>query len=430
MVNSPRVMIVSAFGRGHWLSVELQRMGFNVQLVDVTPHLGKTKPEDQDGPFGFFSSPRWHGLESESLNSLGETTEVSQGLTLWLKSGPWELRGPTSRYRAEVLGQQERVWHFIEHHNDLDTDRRAWSEKLQDLDFERRWLASFASDLMSNKSQWPNEAFQKSIPSGIFDKYCSRNPENRNLEASLKWCAEQGVVVVENGEIPDVAIEHRRIQGVEINADKSGFARCHQLIWLLTSMETAHFSPRAFLKLYEGKKIEPEWLWIRYRVEFEDSRELQELPQEFALIEDLNVPWAHDNFAMFRKAKQPRTYQVWLRLPYSQRFHREYLEARIQPVLNYLQQRCVRLKATILDLPPEAAGSLEELGAPLFPVFRESDLAQPPGISIKNLWFSHPERWPCYSWGPIYSAQTKIIHQLRQWWGELSEEQKQKELQL
>jgi hypothetical protein len=103
---------------------------------------------------------------------------------------------------------------------------------------------------------------------------------------------------------------------------------------------------------------------------------------------------------------------------------------RIQPVLNHLQQRCPRLRASLLDLPLEAAGSLEEIGAPLFPIYRASDLTHPPGISVKNLWFSHPERWPSYSWGPIYSTQAKIITQLREWWGELSEEQKQKELQL
>jgi hypothetical protein len=423
-------MIASAFGRGNWLAVELHRKGFNVQLVDVTNHLGHYLPEDQDGPFGYFASPRWQSLEAETLDSFSPTQVAPHGWSVWPNSGPWEFRGPSSKHRAETLNLQERALHFVQHYNELEIDRKGWIDKLQELDFERRWIASLASDFMTNKSQSANDAFQKSIPAALFENYCTRRPETWSLDRGLKWCADQGVGVLENAEIPDLAIEHRRIQGIEVRGKKSGFVRCHQLIWLLTSSETAFFSSRAFLKLYKGLLMEPEWCWLRYKLEFEDSRELHQLPDEFISINDLSVPWAHENFAIFRRSQEPKKFHVWLRLPYSQRFHSEYLTARIEPLLTVIKERCPRLKGRVIALPLEASSSSKELGAPLFPVFRSANLAHPPGINLANLWFSHPERWPSYSWAPIFSSQTKIISQLRRWWGELSEEQQQKELQL
>jgi len=66
----------------------------------------------------------------------------------------------------------------------------------------------------------------------------------------------------------------------------------------------------------------------------------------------------------------------------------------------------------------------------LFPLFRSLDLAHPPGVKLNNLWFSHPEYWPSYSWGSIFSSQNQMIAGLRQWWGEMNDEQRQKELEL
>ena len=116
-------------------------------------------------------------------------------------------------------------------------------------------------------------------------------------------------------------------------------------------------------------------------------------------------------------------------MPFSQRFHQDYLTDRIKPLLENLKKRCVRLQVLNIELPIEASSNSKILGAPLFPLYRAQDLAHPPGISVKNLWFNHSERWPSYSWGPIFSTQAQITSQLQKWWGELTAEQKQKELQ-
>jgi hypothetical protein len=238
------------------------------------------------------------------------------------------------------------------------------------------------------------------------------------------------VVVVESAEIPDMAIENRKVQGLEVRSEKSGFVRCHHLIWMLSSMETEHFSPRAFLKLYKGQLMEPEWCWLRYKLDFEPSPDIFTLPEEFLFMEDIHLPWAHDNYAIFRQSFYENSYHVWLRLPYSQRFHRDYLQDRIQPLIENLQARNSRLRTLKTNLPSEATSHLKELGAPLYPIYRSTDLEKPPGIHLKNLKFSHPEYWPSYSWGSIFSSQNQMASELKLWWGEMSDEQKQKELAL
>ncbi len=436
MLNSPRVIVASAFGRGHWLSVMLHRLGFNVQLVDVTNRLGSYRNVDQDGPFGFFDSKEWKNSEFEALNSLGACREQNHGYSLWLKNGPWEFRGETSDHRARALRQAESALQFTQKWGPSGSaDRKSVldksiNEKLQDLEFGERWIASLASDLMSNESGSANRAFLRTQPCSLFEKYWTRLPEERNLKQSLEWCREQGVTVVEEAHIPDLSIENHLIQGLEVNAEKSGFVRCHQLIWLLSSHETSFFSPRAFLKLYKGKTLEPEWAWLRYQLDFELSRDLNQLPQDFLWIDDIMLPWSHDNFVIFRRSILQNSYHVWMRLPYSQRFHREYLEQRIQPLIEELKLRNPRLKVKNIKLPEEATSHFKDLGASLFPLYRTQDLEHPTGINLKNLWFSQPEYWPSYSWDSILRSQNKIVHDLRRWWGDLSVEQREKELQL
>lgn len=430
MLDAPRILVASAFGRGHWLSARLSQMGFQVQLIDVTEKLGSSTREDQEGPFGFFALREWERGEAEALNALGPTQEVSGGFTLWLKSGPWELRSSSSIHRARVLKQYDRAWPMVHQFGDVVEDRKLWIDKLQPLHFEERWIASLAADILSNQSQWSHEAYLKSVPTSLFERYFSRTPEQRNHSASLKWCADRGVMVIENAEIPDLAIEHRKVLGLEVRTNQSHFVRCHHLIWMLTSMETAHLSPRAFLKIYKGQQMEPEWCWLRYKLDFETSMDISSLPEEFLLIEDLHLPWAHDNYVLFRQSLHENSYHVWMKLPYSQRFHRDYLQDRIQPLMENLQKRNSRLKISKMHLPSEATSHLKELGAPLFPVYRAEDLARPLGVDLKNLKLSHPESWPSYSWGTIFSSQQKITSELRQWWSELNQEQKQRELRL
>ena len=56
MSQTPDVVIVSAYGRGHWLAEELVKQKWTVSLFDVTGALGDWEPEDWEGPWGFFDT--------------------------------------------------------------------------------------------------------------------------------------------------------------------------------------------------------------------------------------------------------------------------------------------------------------------------------------------------------------------------------------
>jgi hypothetical protein len=429
-LQAPRILIASAYGRGHWLAATLNRLGFNVQLVDVTERLGFAPPEDQAGPFGYFGAPQWASGEGDALATLGTVTEAPQGFCLWLKSGPWELCSTLTAYRAEALSQHQEALNFVRHGHVLTVDRKSWIEQLKMLPFERRWIASVASDMMANRSQSANKAFEMSPPAPLFERYRHLCPESYDLAQSVKWCAEQGIVVTDGADIPDVGIEHSRVTGIEIKAAKSGFVRCHHLIWMLSSKETAYLSSRTFEKLFKGKSLEPEWSWVRYRLELEESRELAQLPLGFLSIEDGHLPWAHENFVLFQKGRDRGVFHAWLRLPHSQRFQREYLSGRLEPVLAHLRDRCSTLKIKNIEWLLEAEGNTQVLGPSLYPVYRPQDLVSPPGLNYRNLWFNQPERWPSYSASAILSSQMTLARELQRWWGRLTEEQKQKELNL
>lgn len=50
------IAIVSIFGRGHWLAVELAKVGIPVALVDVTPDQGPWSEVDPIGTFWIIQS--------------------------------------------------------------------------------------------------------------------------------------------------------------------------------------------------------------------------------------------------------------------------------------------------------------------------------------------------------------------------------------
>lgn len=430
MLTSPRIMMVSAYGRGNWLAVELKRLGFNVQLVDVTEALGATTAADQEGPFPYFPAPDWIGVEKEALESFGALKENPLGMTLLLKNGPWELAGPTGTYRGEALHQIPDAMEFVKGHFGLDVSRRAIIDRLKVKSFERRWIASLASDWMANQGQSPNEAFKESPPVGLFERCWMRSPEARSNKKSLEWCQKNGVVVVEKASIPDVSVNGRQVEGLEIKAEKSGFARFHHLVWMLSSMETKLLSESVFQKIFKGEALYPVWFWARYELEFQPSPEYSLLPNEFLMIDNIDLPWSHENFVTFRRSSEARVYHVWMRLPFSQRFQREYLTDRIKPVIGALAQHTPRLMAQLRQLPLESEAHEQSLGAPLYPVFKSTEKAIKGAGGFKNLWMSQPESWPTYDWSHIFSSQRQIVAGLRQWWGALSEEDKQKELEL
>ncbi len=432
-----RVLIVSAYGREHWLAVQLVRLGFDVQLIEVTHKLGKWTPSHYEGPFGIFISPVWTASYIDRLFQERITHEAPNGFSIWLKDGPIELRSPVTTYRLEQLNQKEKILKYVHNHDGYsDSQKKDTANRLENLSFNEKWFAKLAHYLMANKTIptiVENENYlNRELICPLLDAFFLRRPQESALESSLQWCESQGVVVVRNGEVPDLAIHGSEVEGFEVQSAKSGFVRAHQFIWGLSSLETQYAFPKVFHKIFKDTAV-PDYSWQKFKVKLADTPEQKVLPISFLMIENLEFPWVHENFAIVNKNLTDQNsdeFDVWILIPFSQRFQTKYLENTIQKFLNQLFERAPRLKPKLISLPIEAASTSQDLGGIPFPVYDENVLSKTLTKNFSNLHFDNPETWPLLSWHGSYFGQSQIIDHISKWWSNLTPLRKEKELEL
>jgi hypothetical protein len=432
MSKDARVLIVSAFGREHWLAVQLARKGFSVQLVDVTKQLGPWTPADYEGPFGFFRSAFWTDSYLERLKQEGVTQEQSNGFTIWLKNGPIELRSPLTNHRLRALGQSENTQKYVQNHDGYsDLQKKETATRLKALSFSVKWFAKFAHYFMANNIiptvDHNDDYFIRPHLCPALDQYFLRNLSADTIEKSLLWCESQGVIVVRDAKIPDVALTGSNIDGLEIQAEKSGFVKASQYVWGLSSLETQFACAKVFKKIFSDV-IEPDLLWQRFRIKLPQSKERDLLPNSFLLIDDLEFPWTHDNFILVRKLSGGEEFDAWILLPYSQRFQKKSLEEYAEKIMQKFYQRLALFRPTLESLPLEAELSSKELGGALFPVYSSKSLNAQFTKKFQNLYFDSVEQWPLLSWQGAFLGQNQIVDKINKWWSYLAPHNREKEL--
>jgi hypothetical protein len=432
MSKEARILIISAFGRAHWLAVQLAHKGFSVQLVDVTKQLGPWLPADFEGPFGFFKSAFWAESYLERLKQEGVAKELSNGFTVWLNSGPLELRSPLTGYRLRALEQSDIIQKYVQNHDGYsDIQKKETAFRLRSLPFSTKWFAKFAHYFMANNLipvvDCNEDYFIRSHLCPVLDQYFIRSPDQETIEKSLVWCESQGVVVVRNAQIPDVALSGSRIDGFEIQSEKSGFVKSSQYVWGLSSLETQFAFPKVFKKLFT-KVIEPDFLWQRFRITLPASKERDTLPASFLLMDELEFPWTHENFILVRKSDGGEEFDVWALLPYSQRFQKKFLQEYADKIVQKFYQRLILFKPTLVSLPLEAELSSRELGGALFPVYSNQSLNSQFTKKFQNLYFDSAEEWPLLSWQGAFLGQNQIIEKINKWWSYLTPQNREKEL--
>ena len=160
------VCIVSIFGRGHWLAAELGKKGIPVSLLDVSAQMGHWAPEDWEGPFGFFKTESFTETQMERLFEDESTQMLDQGLSIWLKSGPLEMKGPVALHRLAQLGISEKVIQYVQGQVIL--------EQISNLDFKNSWLAHLAHGFSSNVSTLLPETYSEGRRQNLFASYFHR----------------------------------------------------------------------------------------------------------------------------------------------------------------------------------------------------------------------------------------------------------------
>lgn len=425
-LGSP-IILISAFGRGHWLAAALAQEGIKTALIDVSSKLGVWPSEDVEGPFGFFRNEKISESQMERLHSDGPFEELSNGFTLWLKDGPLECKGPLTKFKIEKASLSSHIKDFL-WSGLSDKNGRLLYKNLDSIEFEKSWLLHLAHQWAS--TTYKANAQGASVGQGLpfFSSFLVRQATRNGLEKSLEWLMSKGVDVIKPHQIVDISFKGKKtITGLELSGEKQGLFRLEQIVWMLTSEETYFLNERLGKYFFPEGAIEPEWCWVRYRVGLQQCFERDRLPFHVLMIDDLYSPWTHENMMVLQRTSLSDQFDVWLRIPTVQRFNKEYLTARSVRMQKHLAGRMTLSNPHVLSFPQEYYYTYAQLGAARFPVFNESQSSRRDKSLFKNLYLDGPEEWPLYSWGSYFERHELIGAKISNWWKEkLLKEQKEK----
>lgn len=417
LVNSGKplpvdVVIVSAFGRGHWLAAELQREKISVLLVDLTSRLGVWPSEDVEGPFGFFRLERYADSFVERWTQDDPIEMVPHGLTLWLDDGPLEFKGPLTRHHLQAKGFDEK-WNDLMAKGGSLRDPEAPRPQGQ---FLNEWPLILASQLASTTFRPAAKALQGGRLLPLAANFGVRFATRQGLRRNLDWLRDKGVRITDQSEILDVVRATRgELSGFELKGELSGLVKAEQMIWTLTAGETRFVSEKLAEKLFPGGVVAPRWCWVRYRLTVEPCAELDLLPIHFVCIRDLESPWTHENFLVIQKTPIERNLDAWIRIPALQRFNKDYLRDHGRRIRQEILTRLPTSMADLQDLPQEASYTTQELGDPRIPVW---ELGQDPTSTRghwKNLHYESIENRENHSFDSEFDHQRELRDRLLKW---------------
>ncbi|MFM6927640.1 MAG: hypothetical protein ACKOX6_04210 [Bdellovibrio sp.] len=429
-MGSP-IVIVSTFGRGHWLAAALAQEGIKTTLVDVSSKLGVWPAEDLEGPFGFFRNERISESQMERLYSDDAFEELQNGFTMWLNEGPIEFKGPLTKFKIENSKLSHHVTELLTA-SSPDKSHRALYKNLTSLTFDQSWLLHFAHQ-WAGTTYLPNALGAnegEALP--LFSSFLVRQATRAGLEKSLQWLKTKGVEVLQPHQIVDASFgTGKTVTGLEIAGENQGLYKLEQLVWMLTSEETYFLNDRLGKYFFPEGPLESEWCWVRYRVSLQDCLERNSLPLHTAMIDDLGSPWTHENFMILQRTSLPDQFDVWMRIPTVQRFNKEYLTHKATRMSGLISRRISLAEPQVLSFPQEYYYTYAQLGAPRFPVFSVKHKVPRGRVAFGNLHLDGPEEWPHYAWGATFASNERIRSSIQAWWKEkLLKEQKEKRKEL
>lgn len=398
------VLIVSAFGRGHWLAAKMAENNLSVHLLDLTETMGRWTPEDWEGPFGLLISEEMTDLQKERLTEDSYLDSVDHGFTFWLTEGPLEMKGPISAYRFQQKGYAEDLKAYVQ------TSKLENFQTIRNMNFDKNWLAHFAHQLSANVFKNNSQGMDYGEPLPLLSSYSIRRVSRRGYQRGLDWVRSKKVHVT-SASIEDLFLKGGSCQGLEI--PQSQVLQADFFIWCLSSEESQVFTPRSCEKLFPKGPLQAQWNWLRYRVQLEPNDLLHSISIKFTLIDDIDLPWTHSNLCMVQKTSKEYDYDVWVKLPQTHCFQKASLEEMSQAILNLFQKKIPYCKPRLLDMPQDYNYDKSNLGPGLFPIFDEEKLKKLKRRSIKNVYFDGPEVWKSLEWRGQFRNQSQILQQIQ-----------------
>lgn len=422
------IAIISAFGRGHWLAVELAKLGIPVSLLDVTGQLGRWSPEDFEGPFGFFKSSEIRDSQWERMLADDPPHLVTSGFTFWLAEGPLELQGPSSSHRLQNLKVPEKVQKYV-----TDFSVSQCPVDIKKMAFSENWLAQFSHSFAAVVSTAQAESLQEGWKQDLFSSLYIRQVTRQGFEKSLQWCRDHGVHVKQNVQIKDLSFNGKNnLAGLEVRTEKLGIFKSEKFVWCMSSEETSMLGSSVLSGLFPAGTIEPEWVWIRYRFRIETLNPrtlfcLEQLPLHCVLIAELNLPWVEENMVVLQRTTSSDLFDAWIRIPNLHRFQRQYLDEKGVVIAQFLEKRIPEHEIKVVQKPIETELTFNQLGPSRHPIFSRAARTRLKYRELENVFFDSPEQWLCLGWKGNFKNQEKILGLLRQWWNKKEDLKKKRE---
>lgn len=416
------VAIISIFGRGHYLAAKLAEAHVPVTLLDVSHQMGTWKPEDTEGPFGFFLMD---GLGRERLETDEAILEMEKGMTFWLADGPLECQGPTAPYRLSQMNAHPEVIQYIQ--------GKVGLEAIRNMSFQETWLAHMSHAFTSSVSTLSPEAYKEGLRRDLFNSFYIRQVGAHGLEKSLQWCESKGVTVLRNVELKDLSFEESKLlSGFEVRTDRPGIFKAEQFVICLTAEECGMLSHKIQNALFGNQVHEPEWAWLRYRIRLQGKGPLahltrDQIPYHCILISDLMLPWTHENLLVLQRTQAADQFDAWMKIPNTQRFHSQYLQERALKMRALLESKIPENEMILLEMPVEAETTFQEVGPARHPIFSRALRVLRKNIGIRNVALDSPERWNSLSWEGQFEHQDQIFENLKAWWERKEELRKKRE---
>jgi hypothetical protein len=422
------VVVVSAFGQGHWLAAEVSAMGLKTTMIEASASMGRWTPEDAEGPFGLFHADYLPQSFLTRLHEEDYLDNVEEGFVVWLKEGPVDVLGPNASHFIQRYGLEE-IQEYILRYESMDSKER---EKAKNhflvSPFKKSWWAHLAHQLGSPVYQNNWKACRNGDPLSLFSNHSVRRVSRRGFEKSLDWVKSKGVRILQEADLQDMFVESKVVKGLEVKSAWSGVVTADQFIWCFSSAETARFPERFSQEFFYGKQIDPSWSWMRFRVQLKETELNRNLPKKFLIIEDVSLPWTHANLLWVQSTVTETDFDVWLKLPYSLRFQRSYIETKGEEVLQILRSKIPQSEPKILNYPQEYLYNEQILGVSRYPIYDEEALSFLKRKKWQNLYYDGPELWSSLDWCGRYKYQKQILEKINHWKKEREEKRRKLEL--
>lgn len=413
------IVIVSAFGRGSWLASQLAARGLSVELMDLSSQLGKYDSSELDGPIGVFGMDKFLDHQKERLLEDAPYTKVKEGFTVWLDDGPIEMGSLQGLHRLKEKGISNDVIDFLKNESLSDSKANTASLKFfSEQPFKETWLLGLSRLARVNSSLDTSTFSSRKEILSLFSEYGFRRTSHDTLKKSFEKTKERGIQTLSSSRVLDISIHSKVFEGIEVSGEKSGLIRGSQLIWALTSEETKKLSVKVFETLFAKNSVEADWYWAAFNLRSQETLETRIIPERFLILENLYLPWTHENLVFVERWSDREFFKMWVKIPTSQRFQKGYLEALGTSLCDLMQNRIRGSHWSVERFPLEFTCGYDELGPPLWPLYNSLALKLLSPKKFKNVIFDGPEQWATMDWSGRFAHQYEIYGDVLSWWTE------------